>query len=103
MGAGSLVGKRGENRRFRRRFYGVADACSDGLGRPAPALADEGLDGFLAEPDRPAVLDPRRVTLISVKGVLGAPEFVGGLLYRQEPVAAGGSTEGEEECDDLGE
>jgi hypothetical protein len=43
------------------------------------------------------------VALIPVKGVGGAPELVGGFLHGQEPIAAGGSTEGEEECDGLGE
>jgi hypothetical protein len=43
------------------------------------------------------------MTLIPVKGVLGAPELVSGLLHRQEPVAAGGSTDGEEKGDDLRE
>src|SRR5262245_50439389 len=80
-----------------------ADACSDGLSGAVPALTDEGLDGLLAEPDRAPVLNPRRVTLIPAKGVLGAPELMGGVLHRQEAVAAGGSPEGEEEGDDLSE
>jgi hypothetical protein len=63
----------------------------------------ERFGGLFAEQDRPAVLDPRRVTLIPVKGVLGASELVGRVLHRQEPVSTGGSTEGEEERDNLGE
>jgi len=66
-------------------------------------LADETLDGFLAEPDRPAVLDPRWVTLIAIKGVLSASELVGGFPHGQEPIATrAGRPEGEEESDNLG-
>jgi hypothetical protein len=43
------------------------------------------------------------VTLIPVKGVLGAPELVGGILHGQESVAADGSPKGEEKRDDLDE
>jgi hypothetical protein len=35
--------------------------------------------------------------------VRSAAQFVSGFGGGQETIAAGGSTEGEEECDDLGE
>ena len=80
------------------KTWEIRKSCS-----PSPTLADERLDGPLAEPDRPPILDPRRVTLVLIEGVGGAPELVGGFLHGQQTVATCRSPQREEESDDLGE
>jgi len=76
-----------------------------GIVRPSapPALTDERFERPLAKPDRAPVLDSRRVTLVPIKGVRGAPELMGGFRDGQEPIATSRSPEGEEKCDNLGE
>ena len=84
-------------------FTNGVGLCGSMSSRLPAALTDERLESPFGEADRPPVLDPRRVALIPVKGVGGAPELVGGFFDSQEPVPTGPrSSKGEEEGDYLG-